>query len=171
MNSSLTGLSSSDFPIYFKKVAELQNHCLGVRPIDQVPNKIPVKKFIILNLSPSTHPGSHWVVLIRPHGNELELFNSLGSKDLADIKPYLNFNFKADLSFNNTPVQLPTSSTCGLFCIYFAAHRLFNLDESFEEFLEENFSTSLQENENKVTAFCQHLLNISDDAHLFEFSL
>jgi hypothetical protein len=169
MNDSLAGLRSSDFQIYFNRVAELKNHFLGVKAINQIPKKFPLKKFIILNLSPSTHPGTHWVVLLRPHGKELELFNSLGFENLEEFKPYLNFTFKAELTYNNTPVQLPSSSTCGLFCIYFAAHRLFNLDESFEEFLEENFSTSLIENENKVAAFCRHLLNVSDDAHLFNF--
>lgn len=143
-------------------------HWLGVRPLDKIPRKFPPKKFLIVNLSPSFHPGSHWIVLCRPHKDRMELFNSLGSQTIDDLKPHLNFTFKSKISFNNSPLQLDSSSSCGLYCIYFVIHRFLNLDQDFDEVLEDSFAPSLHENENKVSNFCQHLLNLSHPSKLFD---
>lgn len=168
-NSSERGLFSSEFEHYFKNIPIIKQHFGGVKAIDQLPRSIPIRNFLIVNLSPSSHPGSHWITLFRSHSQTLELFNSLGSENIANIKPYFKFNFKTTLTYNNTGVQLPTTSTCGLYCIYFAVHRLLNLDQNFEEIMDEIFSANLNTNENKVAEFCTHLLKLRSEDDLFDF--
>lgn len=169
MSDNPKGLFGSDFKLYFDKVPIIRGHWKGVKSIDCLPKSIPVRQFLIVNLSPSSHPGSHWVVLFRSHKDSLEIFNSLGFDNVNHIKPYFKFNFRTHLSYNNSAVQLTTTATCGFYCIYFAIFRLLNLDQPFDEILDEIFSNDLLLNENKVTNFCRHLLHISDESELLDF--
>ena len=169
VSDSTTGLTTYQFEAYFSKVPTLAKHWKGVKPIDKIPRNIPVRHFVIVNLRPSSHPGSHWIVLFRSHAKSLELFNSLGFSNTNDIRPYLKFNFTTELSYNHTPVQMPTTSSCGLYCIYFAIHRLLDIDQSFDEFLDEIFATDKIKNESTVAHFCNHLLNLSNEHYLLDF--
>lgn len=164
----MQGLRTSDFQQYFAKVPELADHWVGVRPINKIPKKLGTKKFVIVNLSESSQPGSHWVVISRIHKHSLEIFNSLGFENLNAVKPYLTFPFRAELTYNNSPLQASDTSTCGLYCIYYAIHRFLNLDLNFEDFLEETFKKDVNKNELKVTLFCTHLLNLSHPTKLFD---
>jgi hypothetical protein len=169
VSKSTDGLFASQFKAYFSKVPVLAKHWKGVKAIDKIPRNLPVRHFLIVNLSPSSHPGTHWIVLFRSHSRSLELFNSLGFSTTNEIKPYLKFDFNTELSYNHTPVQTSTSSSCGLYCIYFAIHRLLDLDLPFEEFLEEIFSTNKMENESKVARFCHHLIQLTNEDNLLDF--
>ncbi len=160
-------LKTSDFESYINKVPELVGHWAGVKALDQIPKKLKVKSFVIVNLSPSSHPGSHWVVLLRPHKDTLELFNSSGCSNLDNVKPYLKFPFKSQIFYNTASVQAPSTSSCGLFCVYFIIHRFLNLDQTFDEVMEDSFKPNLFENENTVQVFCKHVLNLSHPTHLF----
>ena len=171
MSNVVDGLRSSDFHSYFSKGPTLLEHWQGVKSIDQIPRNLKLRKFVIVNLSPSGHPGSHWIVLCRSEKNQLELFNSLGTRNLSSIRNYLNFNFKCSISYNNSPVQLPTTTSCGLYCIYFAVHRIFNFDMKFSEVMEEIFEPELKYNEDKVENFCRHLSQISHPLQLFDLDL
>ena len=160
---------TSDFKAYFDKLPIISKHFVGVRAIDELAPTLHVRQFIVVNMSPKHHSGSHWVLIFRSHKDTVEIFNSLGFNNLAPLRPYLKFNFKTHLTYNNTPVQLSTSSTCGLYVIYFAIFRLLNLDQSFQDIMDEFFCTDLSVNENKVTKFCQHLLTIKDESELYDF--
>jgi hypothetical protein len=160
-------LSTSDFSDYFTNVPDLSTHWIGVRPLDQIPKQIKLKKFVIVNTSVKSQREGHWIVLSRPHKGTLELFNSLGYHTIDAIKPYLNFPFKTEIIYNNSPVQKPYTSSCGLYCIYFAVYRYFNLDMPLEELMEDIFTTDLNKNEQIVYQFCRHLLNLSNPHDLF----
>lgn len=169
MTNTPQGLFSSDFKTYFDRLPMIAKHFNGVLALDEIPTTLPVRHFIVLNRSVRQHRGTHWLLILRSHTDSVEIFNSLGFKNLDEIRPYLKFNFKAHLSYNNTAVQLGTTSSCGLYCIYFAIFRLLNLDQPFDEFLDEIFCNDLRTNENKVAQFCQHLLSISDESNLYDF--
>jgi hypothetical protein len=162
-------LFSSDFKTYFDRLPIIAKHFHSVVALDEFPSSLPVRQFIVVNRSIRLHRGSHWLLIFRSHLDTVEIFNSLGFTNLDDIRPYLKFNFKAHLSYNNTAVQLSTTSSCGLYCIYFAVFRILNLDQPFDEVLDEIFCNDLHTNENKVAQFCQHLLRISDEAELYDF--
>jgi hypothetical protein len=83
--------------------------------------------------------------------------------------PHFKFRFAAEVEYNNTQVQKSTTATCGLFCVYFIVHRALNFDQSLNELMTEIFSLDLEENENKVTKFCNHLLESNgDESFLFD---
>ena len=171
MMSEADALYGTDFEPYFKKLDLIYPHFIGVVSIDQIPPRFPEKHFLIVNLSPAGTPGSHWIVIIRSHKSLIEIFNSLGFENLDLIKSHLKFRFTAEIQFNNTTVQLPTSSSCGLYCIYFAVHRVLNFDQGFEETMADYFTENLTSNENKVALFCKHLKELksgSDESFLFD---
>jgi len=163
------GLYASDFEAYFKKLEWLQPLFECVTSIDKLPKTLPLRHFVIVNLSPSGTEGSHWTLLVRSHKKCIEIFNSLGSDNVDNFMPHFKFRFAAEVEYNNTQVQKSTTSTCGLFCVYFIIHRALNFDQSLNELMTEIFSLDLEENENKVTKFCNHLLeNSGDESLLFD---
>jgi len=169
MSSTDHGLYSSEFKTYFSRIPSIAKHFHSVKPLDEIPKTLPVRQFVVVNLSERKYKGSHWVIIFRSHRDIVEIFNSIGYKNIKDLRPYLRFNFKTHLSYNNTPVQLSSTKSCGLYCIYFAVFRLLNMDQPFEDVLEDIFTTDLHENENKVAKFCHHLLHISDESELYDF--
>jgi len=164
------GLYASDFEAYFTKLEWLKPLFLSVTSIDKLPTVFPLRHFVIVNLSPSGTVGSHWTLLVRSHKKCIEVFNSLGCDNIDTFMPHFQFRFAAEIEYNNTQVQKSTTSTCGLFCIYFIIHRALNFDQSLDEIMTEIFSHNLEENENKVTKFCSHLLDDDfDESLLFDF--
>lgn len=156
-----------EFLNYFSKVPIVNNQFLKVIAIDEIPKVIPVKHFVIVNLSPKHLSGSHWIVLIRSERNCLEIFNSLGGDTYNTIKNYFNFTAKLVIHTNETAFQSSTSSTCGYFCIYFAVNRILNLDMSFDHLLEHIFSDNIDINETNVVEFCNNLLIDGNENLLF----
>ena len=163
----MEGLKGFEFSQYFLKISIVNKQFFNVVAINEIPKIIPVRHFIISNLSPSHLSGSHWIVLIRPDKNTLEIFNSLGGNTLQDIQKYLKFTSKLQIHFNETQFQSNTSTSCGYFCIFFAINRILNFDMSFEHLLEHLFSHDTTINENNATKFCENLLQSSDDNSIF----
>ena len=147
---------SSEVAAYFEKNPSVNKHFMGVYSIDTLPNFIPVKKCLVVNLSKSYEIGSHWISLIRPHHKQIEIFDSLGT-DMNKLTPYLHFNSKIQIEYNMEPFQKSSSSSCGYFAVTFLYERLFNLDLSFKELLSEIFSSNLEINEKTVIDFCDGL--------------
>lgn len=164
----MEGLKGFEFSAYFAKVSHVNQQFLNVVAIDEIPKSIPVKHFIVCNLSPAHLSGSHWIVLVRPAKNTLEIFNSLGGNTFNEIKQYLKFTCKLEIHFNETQFQSTSSTSCGYFCIFFAINRILNFDMSFEHLLEHLFTDNIEINENNVKRFCDHLFVSSDDNSIFE---
>jgi hypothetical protein len=155
----LDGLKGFEFDKYFSKIDLASKLFFGVYSIDLIP-LIPVKHFIICNLSPSDEPGTHWILIIRPDNSCLEIFNSLGYKNLDTIKPHLNiFSRNLELEFNSDQFQPDNSKNCGYFCIYMAVHRVLNYDLNFLTVLEDYFTANKNNNDVLVYDYCQNLLN------------
>jgi hypothetical protein len=54
--------------------------------------------------------------------------------------------------YNNSPYQLPTSTTCGFFVAYYILSRILDFDLDYEDFLSEAFDDDLMKNEAKVVS-------------------
>lgn len=164
------GLYSSDFANYFHRLSIIEPLFVSVTSIDKIPKSLPVRHFVIVNLSPSGTPGTHWILIVRSHKKCVEVFNSLGYENLDSLRPFLKFRFSAEIEYNNTQVQKSTTATCGLFCIYFIVYRALNYDQTLSEIMSEIFGNDLNENENKVTKFCNHLKDSkADESLIFDF--
>ncbi len=100
--------------------------------------------------SVSTGEGKHWFVIIRTSEHLVEIFDSLGSS-----KNYIkdNIRYEGVFEYNTFPVQCQDSYYCGAFAIYFLVERYSNLDLEFEELLNDIFSPTCEENQQKVKEF------------------
>lgn len=151
---------STDIAEFFNNYPHLKRYFLGIFNVDTIRRNIPVNNFLICNTDSSSGPGQHWFVLFRYSVSELECFDSLGVGD--DRQTFLRsvkFRGIRELHYNQSPVQLPTSTTCGHFCLFFIFERLHNLDFEFSEFLNELFTENLDQNELIVSEFYRNHYN------------
>lgn len=90
----------------------------------------------------------------------IEVFDSLGVNEekLNNIKQYFKFRGIKTLEYNESKFQSETSESCGLFVIYFLIERLYNLDLTFDDILEDIFDINSALNEDKVIRFCENIL-------------
>ena len=63
----------------------------------------------------------------------------MDSEKLKNLKIYGKLKGIKTIKYNETAFQSDNSESCGLFVIYFIWQRMFNLDLSFDEILEESF--------------------------------
>lgn len=155
----MKGLHGYEIEGYFDKIPLVKNHFQGIFSIDKIPKTIKVKHFVIVNLSKASEVGTHWICMVRTDKTEFEIFNSLGFQNLEVILPHFKFRTKANFIFNKESYQLDSTSSCGLYCIYFAIERMLNLDLEFHMLLEDIFVADNAENEIKVNEFCHKLIN------------
>jgi len=164
------GLRGNEFEQYLSKIPLVKQLFSGVFAIDEIPELIPIKHFIVVNLSPKHLPGSHWIIFCRRLANNYEVFNSLGSDNLDYITPFLKLNRRARISFNKEAVQDTESKFCGYFSLYFIIFRSLNYDMNMQDVLEDIFSSNdLIKNDETVKKFCLNLLNNTND-DLFSFN-
>jgi hypothetical protein len=151
----------SEFIEFFNKLPVLMPHFNGVYSIDRIPHRMKPRTFSIINLDPKNKPGSHWFVMVKPELGKLEIFDSLGAgSKIGLIKENLKFRTNQSIVYNDTPFQMADSHSCGLFAIYFAVERMFNLDLPFIALLEDifDFENKLENNENIVKQFCEMII-------------
>jgi hypothetical protein len=151
----------SEFIEFFNKLPVLMPHFNGVYSIDRIPHRMKPRTFSIINLDPKNKPGSHWFVMVKPELGKLEIFDSLGAgSKIGLIKENLKFRTNQSIIYNETPFQMADSHSCGLFAIYFAVERMFNLDLPFIALLEDifDFENKLENNENIVKQFCEMII-------------
>lgn len=164
MTDAEEGLRGNQFEAYFQKIPHILSSFSGVVAINQIPENIPVRHFIICNLSENHLPGSHWTVIVRPSKNTLEIFNSLGQENFDYFMPYLKLKKTIQIDFNKVAFQSATSKYCGFFCIYFVVFRILNFDMSMKHVLEDIFySSDLIKNDKIVSEFCNNLLTSTND--------
>lgn len=144
-------MQSNEFEIFIDKFPCVKKHWLGVFSLNTIPSSVPPTSCLVFNEEPDHLFGSHWIALVRTHGSEYQLFNSLGCK-FETIEPWLKFK-KPIYSYNKEAFQLPTTNTCGLYCLYFIVHRMMSLELSYKELLSEIFEINTEKNEHLVRTF------------------
>src|SRR5277367_3616429 len=107
------------------------NSFSGVYAADRLPSLCHLydKMYIIANLSPAHHPGTHWVAiygLATSTGLIAEYFCSFGQKPNKQIKSWLEKYFKT-YNYNKVSIQDPLSNTCGAFSLFFLTQRCRNI--------------------------------------------
>lgn len=151
-------MQSSDFLNYFEKFPFLKQHFNGIYSIDTLPTKLPIKHFLICNTDFQKGEGIHWFCCVKTSSKFIEVFDSLGLNEIKQekLKEFCKFQPKT-LHFNLNSFQSNSSSSCGQFCVYFIINRMFNLDLTFEELLNEIFTDDINQNEKTVIEFCKDL--------------
>jgi hypothetical protein len=147
-------MQGSNFLEILKPYGHILKFFKGVYSIDTAPKKLNIHNFFFCNTAPSTSDGQHWFCVIKTTKDNIELFDSLGV-DKSKESFYANsLKFQNTfLTFNETIFQSSDTDSCGYFCLYFIINYLFNYDLTFEDLLEEIFTTDSSENEKLVASF------------------
>jgi len=102
---------------FFRK--KLPNKNVFVLALDQLATKVSLPIGIVLNLSPSTEGGSHWVGIYINDLGHCTYFCSYGEKaQNKEILWFLKMNSKS-VHYNIKQIQSPTSIVCGLYAVAF----------------------------------------------------
>lgn len=97
---------------------------LGVFPRDLIPVD-SVTKFpccFVVNTKPHTHPGEHWVCVLKTEDNKGIYFDSYGQPPFNFEEVGLVLENCTEWKFNDVPLQSPLSTVCGQYCIFFLTH-------------------------------------------------
>ena len=138
----------SSLETHYPIVAELYQ---GSFDFDNYPPDLAERNFILWN-SAQGPPGEHWRILYRGH-HSLDIFDPLGLTEETIKQWDLKFVTKLFVAFNISQIQPTTSPCCGLFCLYFAIHRVLNPDLSMRQLLAEDFSRNTETNLKIIRAF------------------
>lgn len=154
-------MQANELQLIIEKFPSILCHFKGIFSIDNVPKRIRKNCFLIINNQTSTEPGQHWFCLIKKSSQNYEYFDSLGVNEtrLDLLKYFKILPFYSIVKFNETCLQNSTSSTCGLFVLYFLIHRLHNFDMSFSEIMNEIFTVNTEQNEILVENFAKDVLD------------
>lgn len=150
-------MQSIELEDIIKKFPSISNIFKGVFSINKAPKRIKSKCFYILNTEIDSNPGKHWFCIVKVAPSKYEYFDSLGVNDekIHHLNKYHVFPKHSKVLYNETQFQDNTTSTCGLFVLYFLIHRLHNLDLSFLNLLEEIFTVDCKTNETLVETFAK----------------
>ena len=101
---------------------------LGVFPRDELPDLTRESRpwCLILNTDPKDQPGTHWLTLYATKAGPTGLFDSIGFSPINDNLDSLN------LLHLGYPLQSPSTSVCGHYCIVYIYLRSRN--KSLSEF-------------------------------------
>lgn len=140
-------MNSDQLAWYMLNDEYIRQYYGGVLAVDQLPMMVTKPTVFIVNTDPIALPGSHWVVLFID--STCEHFDSAGFNPRPNFESYLNTR-GSDYMFNTSRLQTVTSSTCGLFCLFYCYFRCRGY--SFSDILD-MFSSNLQLNEIIVSTF------------------
>jgi hypothetical protein len=88
---------------------------------DNIPSKLGDSYAIILNLSLTKQPGTHWVSIVKC-SNVLYYFDSLGNDPMLDkyLSKFLTSQ-NVPFFYNLKQIQSSESTVCGIYCAVFLA--------------------------------------------------
>ena len=129
----------------------------GVYAANNFPLNMPTNSFAIVNSSPASSPGSHWIVLAKKYDYSITYFADPLALPLYSYK-HITDRFRQsttdsmivdlieDRRNSNKPLQSANSRMCGLYCIYIA-HCVLN----------DNFPFIPDINENQLLSFVKNV--------------
>lgn len=80
-------------------------------------------KGMIINLDVNKNPGTHWVAFWRNPDGTGEYFDSFGARPPSNLMASLQELSPKELIYSNVTLQHESSSSCGLYCIFFLRHK------------------------------------------------
>ena len=136
----------------------------GVYPCDQLPsNQVPRPSAFVINLDPSTSPGSHWVAVYFDINGNSEYFDSYG-KDTQNpaIKIFLRRNTLGTYLHNERRLQGDLSAVCGQYVIYYLVHKARGFSVAQ---ITRHFDSDTHFNDHYVNDFVKRRYNVDKLVH------
>lgn len=126
----------------------------GVFARDTLPWNIGSYRSFIVNTDPAHKKGQHWQTLYFDEKGKCYFFCSYGLKPTLNIESFAKRNSDF-IEWNPHQFQLATTSTCGLFSLYF----LYNITRGL--LISKLEPSNLYENERIIQRFARQKLNLS----------
>jgi hypothetical protein len=97
---------------------------LGVFPRDLIPLTALRQQpcCMVVNTKPHSHPGDHWVAVVKTEDNNGIYFDSYGQPPYNLEEVGMILDSCVDWYFNDVKLQSPFSSVCGPYTIFFLTH-------------------------------------------------
>lgn len=102
------------------KPFQKRNIFKGVFPCDSLPNHFTLPAIFVINLSPHTEGGSHWVATYISVKRVAFYFDSFGLPVRNTYIYHFLKNHAIRITYNKQQLQHITSTKCGKFCCTFA---------------------------------------------------
>lgn len=102
------------------KPFQRQNIFKGVYACDSLPNQFSLPAIFVINLSPHTEGGSHWVSIYISVNRIAFYFDSFGLPVRNSYIAQFLKKHAIRVTYNKTQLQHITSTKCGKFCCAFA---------------------------------------------------
>lgn len=144
----------SEIEAILYKYQSIEPYFLGVKAIDKWPTQIDDKCFFISNLSPSSHPGSHWFYVGVNSESIVEVFDCLKPKKDIILKAR---QFRPLVDANSQKFMPNTSRLCGSYSVYYALHRFFNPEYHMLDIFLEFFKNDIKYNDAVIIDFLKQL--------------
>lgn len=113
---------TTDIQDFFEKIG--LSSCVLVTASDCLPDRVPNNSGIVINLSPSTESGSHWVSIHFDHYGCATYFDSYGvPPSVPSIQNFLRIKCRT-VTINNFAFQQTHSNVCGQYSCVFLSHML-----------------------------------------------
>lgn len=128
----------------------------SVLPADLMPRDVGhFPSMFVVNQDPHMKDGSHWCAICFPAKNKAAEFFDSRAHGLdaypSEMVLSLQSNGNGRIKTNPHPYQLPESSTCGNFCLWFLDQRCMGLN--FENCMKLLSNQALERNERIVTRY------------------
>ena len=144
-------MKEGDIARYIKQLHLPKDLYLGIFPYKKVPKTLKCNQFVVLHRY--IKKTGHWFCLVKTFDNEVEIFDSVVCPQ--SVKKFIAQRLQCSVTSNSTRLQGKTSQSCGLFCIYYAFNRIFNLDLLANDFIADFFSATYKENERFLKEFAK----------------
>lgn len=96
----------------------------GVFACDMLPDTFSLPAAFVINLSPISQPGTHWVALYIAKDGTSEYLDSYGIKPTNKcILHFIKFHSKQN-TYNNIQFQHINSNTCGIYAASYIIYKL-----------------------------------------------
>ena len=123
---------------------------IGVFPADLLPKSMEKNKVLVANLSDSSKPGSHWIVIYNTV-KTLYYIDSFGKKPSSNDIVTAIESYNSTIEYNDKQLQHDLSNQCALWCIIFIY--FISRDLTPQEIINQYFSSDLLYNELLVRNF------------------
>ena len=118
-------MDTTQIDYVLKQHPSIRTYYGGTYPSDALPRDIGLdKQCFVVNVDPSSQPGSHWVAFYF-EGGKGEFFDSYGNEPSFYSKRFTTFLQRNSVSwiYNRKRVQGTLSTVCGQYCIFYNLKR------------------------------------------------
>jgi hypothetical protein len=102
------------------KILKNEKGFVGTFARDEIPYKVGLGSFLVVNTDSSEKPGEHWIALAVNKDGSGEYFDSYGLLPLhIEFADFLFRNCPNGWNYNKVPLQCLECITCGHYCVVY----------------------------------------------------